>query len=213
MYYPVALEGYSQVEYNKYFPYRMNLLKPVAGTIAQGRMDYVYNYPDTPEGYDSAGKYLKNPLPYTEEVLKEGERLYGLYCQHCHGAEGDGKGTVPELSGQKYPNPPAYTSAALKNLPEGKIYHTLMYGKNKKVVDEINGVKLEKKLELKNMGSHASQLTPTDRWHLVRYVQKLQGHIQDNGQPTPPDSTQAPVAAPKDEKGGKPAAKKVTMIR
>jgi hypothetical protein len=44
----------------------------------------------------------------------------------------------------------------LKNLPEGKIFHTLTYGKG-------------------TMGSHASQLTQEERWKLVFYVQKLQG--------------------------------------
>ncbi|MOA50257.1 hypothetical protein D3C78_1732500 [compost metagenome] len=44
---------------------------------------------------------------------------------------------------------------AMKDLTAGKIYHTIMYGLN-------------------NMGSHASQLSPEERWKVVMYVQQLQ---------------------------------------
>ena len=124
--------------------------KPVAGTIARGYMPYPY--PNTPEGYENAGNNLHNPFVKNELNLKEGEELFGKFCVHCHGASGQGDGLV----GAKLPGaPPSYTSAALKNLPEGKIFHTITYGKGL-------------------MGSHASQLTKEERWKLVLYVQKLQ---------------------------------------
>ena len=69
-----------------------------------------------------------------------------------HGKKGLGDGTVPTNS--EYPQPPSY-SGALKDLPEGKIFHTLNYGKNL-------------------MGSHASQMTKTERWNVILYVQTLQ---------------------------------------
>lgn len=125
-------------------------MTPVKGTIARGYMPYVY--PNTPEGYEAAGLYLKNPLPYSEKTEKEGEVLFGKFCVHCHGASGAGDGKV----GLKLPGaPPAY-NGTLKNLPEGKIFHSITYGKGL-------------------MGSHASQLTQEERWKLVYYVQKLQG--------------------------------------
>jgi hypothetical protein len=43
----------------------------------------------------------------------------------------------------------------MKALTAGKIYHTITYGVN-------------------NMGSHAPQISPTDRWKVVMYVQELQ---------------------------------------
>lgn len=127
-----------------------NAMEPVKGTIARGYMPYVY--PNTGEGYEQAGLYLKNPLPFSPEVEKEGEVLYGKYCVHCHGATGAGDGKV----GGKLPGaPPAY-AGPLKNLPEGKIFHSITYGKGL-------------------MGNHASILTQDERWKLVYYVQKLQG--------------------------------------
>ncbi|MBL7891389.1 MAG: cytochrome c [Bacteroidia bacterium] len=126
---------------------------PVAGTIPRGFMPYPYSN-DT-AGYATAGRELKNPIALTSEVLKEGEELYGKFCVNCHGASGGGDGLVStKLPGA----PPAY-SGALKNLPEGKIFHTMTFGKGL-------------------MGSHASQLTQEERWKLVHYVQKLQ-HIND----------------------------------
>lgn len=125
--------------------------KPVPGTIARGYMPYAY--PNTPEGYEAAGANLHNPIERNEANLKKGEELYGKFCVHCHGATGGGDGLV----GGKLPGaPPAY-SGALKTLPEGKIFHSITYGKGL-------------------MGSHASQLTQEERWKITLYVQKLQGN-------------------------------------
>ncbi len=126
---------------------------PVPGTVPRGFMPYPYAN-DT-AGYAAAGRELRNPIPLTPEILKEGEELYGKFCVHCHGAQGGGDGPV----GLKLPGaPPAYYGT-LKNLPAGKIFHTITYGKGL-------------------MGSHASQLTQQERWILVHYVQKLQ-HSKD----------------------------------
>lgn len=124
-------------------------MRPVAGTIARGHM------PAIPPGmdYEKAGLWLKNPIVLTDAVMKDGEALYGKFCVHCHGEAGKGDGKVAD----KLPGaPPAYDGGALKNLPEGKIFYSITYGKNL-------------------MGSHASQLNPEERWKLVHYVQKLQG--------------------------------------
>lgn len=123
---------------------------PVNGTIPRGFIPYAYGN-DT-GGYANAGRYLKNPIAFNEDVLKEGEVLYTKYCVHCHGGEGKGDGAVAA----KLPGPPpSYSSPALANLPEGKVFHTITYGKGM-------------------MGPHASQLTQEERWKVVHFVQKLQ---------------------------------------
>ena len=140
---------------------------PVAGTIARGYMPYPY--PNTAEGYETAGANLHSPIFNSEENLKEGEELYGKFCVHCHGAGGEGDGLV----GGKLPGPPpAYST--LKNLPEGKMFHTITYGKGL-------------------MGSHASQLSKEERWKVVLYIHKLQF---PNGKPVASDTT---AMAPKVE--------------
>jgi len=129
--------------------------KPVAGTIARGYMPYAY--PNTIEGYEAAGTNLHNPLSKNEANLKEGEILYGKFCSPCHGAGGEGDGLV----GGKLPGAPPSYKTVLKTLPEGKIFHSITYGKNL-------------------MGSHAGQLTKEERWKLVMYVQKLQGNYSSS---------------------------------
>jgi mono/diheme cytochrome c family protein len=125
-------------------------MKPVKGTIARGYLPYVYA--NNADGYEKAGLYLKNPIAFSDQVVAEGEVIYGKFCVHCHGASGAGDGKVAG----KLPGPPPAYNGALKNLPEGKIFHSITYGKG-------------------TMGNHASLLTQEERWKLVHYVQKLQG--------------------------------------
>jgi mono/diheme cytochrome c family protein len=135
----------------------LNAKEPVKGTVARGFVPYAYE--NTAEGYEkSAG--LKNPLTAKsrEEYEKEGEVIYGKFCVHCHGASGAGDGKV----GGKLPGPPPAYNGTIKNLPEGKIFHSITYGKG-------------------TMGSHASQLTQEERWKLVYFVQKLQGPKENAG--------------------------------
>jgi mono/diheme cytochrome c family protein len=155
MYRSPSYETYSA---NPVFSDSMTARQPVAGTVARGdaiftdydRMPYPFD--NTPAGYEEAGLKFHNPLEKTADNMKEGKRLYDNYCTHCHGSTGMGDGTVANNNG---PKPPAYSSETIKNLSEGKMYHSIHWGKNM-------------------MGSHASQLTPTQRWKIVMYVQTLQ---------------------------------------
>ena len=150
MYRSPSIEVYGTSTFNGDDVYSTQFLPPV-GSIARGFIPYAY--PNTNEGYERAGLYLKNSLAFSEKVLAEGEVLYVKNCTHCHGPSGAGDGKV----GDKLPGaPPAYTSASIKNLSEGKIFHSITYGKNLMV-------------------DHASFLSQEERWKLVYYVQKLQG--------------------------------------
>lgn len=82
--------------------------------------------------------------------------LYSKFCVHCHGDAGKGDGAITKSS--KWPGPPpAFDGPQLINLSEGKMFHTITFGKG-------------------NMGgAHSSQLNQQERWKLVHYVQKLQG--------------------------------------
>lgn len=138
---------------------RQSARQPVAGTIpfsedpAKAQFNMPYPYPNTVEGYEAAGLNLKDPIAMTEATVEQGKEIYTKFCQHCHGVKGEGDGSVVVNGG--YPQPPSYT-AALKDLPEGKIFHALTFGKNLA------------------MGSHASQLNKEERWLVTRYVQFLQ---------------------------------------
>lgn len=131
---------------------------PVNGSIPRGYNAF-FEYDNTIEGYEAAGRELKNPLEKSEANMVEGERLYNIYCTHCHGKTGMADGSV--IKGGAYPPPPTYTESVssrggnMKDLTEGKIYHTIVYGLNL-------------------MGAHASQISPEERWKIIMHVQKLQ---------------------------------------
>ena len=130
---------------------------PPAHTIARGKLDNYYPYPNTPEGYEQAKKELKMPLPYTKENIAEGKRLFQHFCAHCHGPEGDADGSL--VNAGKFPPPPLKFKQR-PDLTVGQMYHTIMYGKGL-------------------MGSHAGQLSPKQRWQIIQYIQILQRGTAD----------------------------------
>jgi mono/diheme cytochrome c family protein len=131
--------------------------KPVKGTIPyKGESGLTfgmpYPLPNTPEGYERAATEIKNPLPLTKEHFEKGKGIYEKMCIHCHGEKGAGDGSMTEEKGGKYPIVPSYQSR--KGLEQGKMYHTIQYGKGL-------------------MGSHASQLNQKERWQVIHYVTAL----------------------------------------
>ena len=131
--------------------------KPVAGSICfnpdEMEFSMPYAYPNTVEGYESAGLGLKSPLGYVgQNELESGKEIYTLMCTQCHGELGKGDGALSRNG--HIVGIPSY-SDKLKDLPEGKMYHTLTYGKGL-------------------MGSHASQLSQKDRWLVIEYIKILQ---------------------------------------
>lgn len=130
--------------------------KPPAGTIPVGFV--TFDYPNTKDGYEKAGTEVKSPLPQTPGNLAEGKELFVSFCSPCHGMTGQGDGLVVKHG---FPPPPSYSSGqssrggAMKDLTDGKIYHTITYGVNA-------------------MGSYASQLAPEERWKVIMYVHHLQ---------------------------------------
>lgn len=133
---------------------------PVNGTVANtgnsstAWINFPYGFPNTPEGYEEAGAKLKSPLKTTEASLAKGKDIYTKFCMHCHGEKGAGDGAVVTNGG--FPPPPAY-GGPLKDLPEGKMFHSITYGKGQ-------------------MGSHASQLNKKERWLVIQYVKALQNN-------------------------------------
>lgn len=154
MYRPV---GYEYYNVNPNFSDSLTARKPAEGTITQGNYPYEGNpvnyipYSLKAEEYELAATIV-NPVPATPENVEKGKEIYTKFCVHCHGEQGKGDGSITQTG--NFPPPPAYNTA-LKDLTEGKMFHTLTYGKGL-------------------MGSHASQLSKLERWTVIRYVQTLQ---------------------------------------
>lgn len=155
MYDPIA---YNPDQPNKNFKDGKTAQLPPAHTKPVGFTEYD-EFPNTKEGYEAAGVSMVNPLPVDTINLAQGQHLFKVFCSPCHGEKGDGQGHLVKI--EKFNGVPSYFSGSssrggdMKALTAGKIYHTITYGVN-------------------NMGSHASQITPIDRWKVVMYVQELQ---------------------------------------
>jgi mono/diheme cytochrome c family protein len=181
MYYSVPYDALSQWEHhqNPYNRDSLNMRMPAKGTVARGKAPYYYSYPNSIEGYEAAGREVKNTLNSTSASQAEGKRLFETYCWQCHGKDGVPQGSI--VAAGKFP-PPTWDFgrlAFLKTLPEGKMYHTITYGRNL-------------------MGSHASQLSPDQRWMIIDYLKNV---AANTAAPAPAegaasaDSTKAPGAA------------------
>jgi mono/diheme cytochrome c family protein len=130
--------------------------KPVAGAVKQGQTG-VYHGTNDSLGVIASSAFV-NPMPTSSKAeLTESERLYKIYCAICHGEKLDGQG--PIVANGKY----SVAAANLMDLakfgktayPDGKIFHTLTYGKGQ-------------------MGSYASQLNNKQRWMVTNYIRSKQ---------------------------------------
>lgn len=156
MYYSKGYEAYSQFSDSskyRYNPYFMSMREPAPGTVAEGQLDYKYNFDNTAEGYEASNALVMPILTLKEQ--KEGERLYGIYCAVCHGEKGANDGTVSSKQSTLKPSWANYKAKfAEAGYSLGKAYHVITYGKN-------------------NMGSYASALNPKERWMVLSYVKRL----------------------------------------
>ena len=87
--------------------------------------------------------------------MKEAQRLYLVYCGICHGDKLDGNGPLP--AGGAYVAAPAnFMAPNIKAFPDGHYFYVMTYG-------------------IRTMGSYASQLTPEQRWWVLKYIRSKQG--------------------------------------
>ncbi len=119
---------------------------PVEGTVARNFLPYAFAGKP-----DEAGKYFRNPLLPTEDVLNRGKERYLTFCSPCHGNFGRGNS---RLQGQ-FPNPPALHSDRARDWPDGNLYHVITEGQNV-------------------MPGYAPQISRDDRWAIVHHVRVLQ---------------------------------------
>ncbi len=120
---------------------------PVKGTVPRGFQPYDFSA----ENNEELGRRLINPVARTKAALLRGQTQYNTYCIVCHGAYGEGDGSVVP----KMPRPPTLQSEKVQKWPDGRIFHVITAGQNV-------------------MPSYASQISQEDRWAIVHYVRALQ---------------------------------------
>ncbi|HWB63203.1 MAG TPA: cytochrome c [Chitinophagales bacterium] len=187
MTYSNAYETYAPSEIPTAAGYDMSARQPVAGTVPYyfipddstvrsnpyflmsyvAKNHYTHDPAKWQEEFDRAGKEIKNPLPYTDENLAEGKRLYEINCTPCHGEKGDGNGQLVQLpNGNDGPfasHPPDYKSR-LPQENDGNIFYVVSYGKNM-------------------MGGYGFQLSVKERWQVIHYIKSMAGITGDDNGP------------------------------
>ena len=145
-----SYETYSE---NPVLPNGKTNLPPVENTVPRGSIPYQFE--KTLEDRELAGVELSNFYAIDsirKETLTEGKRLYNIFCWHCHGEKGDGKGYL--FTSGKYSYPPAnLLSEKVTKNPDGEIFHVISVG---------FGV----------MGAHQGMVTPDERWKITSYIRK-----------------------------------------
>jgi len=126
--------------------------KPVDGTIAIG-----HELPDhLVEGDTNAYKTFTTTARFDEAQLKEGQRLFNIYCGICHGQNLDGNGPLYNGGNGKFAAAPAnFKDGKYLHMPVGQMYAAVKFGKNA-------------------MGSYASQIDIKQRWMILAYIKKVQ---------------------------------------
>ena len=141
---------------------------PVAGTVPYGRAaetvvadggvtladpDFLRADDRLYAGKEPDGSFVRGfPLPVTRALVERGRDRYGIYCQPCHGALGDGNGITRAYGMIATAN---YQDDRIRKMPEGEIFNTITNGKN-------------------TMLSYADKLSPEERWAVVAYVRALE---------------------------------------
>ena len=142
--------AYDAYTYNPNFADSQSSRLPVAGTVARG-----HDLPDhLVEGDTNSYKSFTTSMRFSEDELKEGKRIFDIYCGICHGQALDGNGPL-YASGKFAAMPANFKDAKNLHMSVGQMYAAIKFGKNK-------------------MGSYASQLDIKQRWMIRAYIKKVQ---------------------------------------
>ena len=135
---------------SKFFYDGASMRQPVPGTVPIGGLKE-----DTAffTGMGADGKPVAAiPVTVDEALLERGRQRYGIYCQPCHDARGDGKGILFQRG--NIPTASFHQDKILK-YPDGYIFFVI-----------TNGSGL--------MPAYRWPIPAADRWAIVAYVRELE---------------------------------------
>jgi mono/diheme cytochrome c family protein len=119
---------------------------PPDGTVPRAFM------PILAAGPGDGGKALMNPLPVTASVLERGRTLFDLHCAVCHDRLGTGQAW---LDSTYKAQPTDLQSSTVRDASDGYLYWVISRG-------------------FASMPAYAADISPDDRWAVIRYVRALQ---------------------------------------
>ncbi|MCU0316880.1 MAG: cytochrome c [Fimbriimonadaceae bacterium] len=139
-------------EKSKFFADGKNTRMPVEGTVPVGgaKLDDAYY-----TGYVD-GKLVKEfPVPVTKELIRRGQERYRIFCTHCHGEIGDGKGMIAQRGFTLAQPVGNYHTDRLREMPIGHFYDVINRGYG-------------------TMYPFGARIKPEDRWAIAAYIRVLQ---------------------------------------
>lgn len=151
-------------EGNDFFEDKMTTRPAVEGTVAQQSL----RHDDAKYKGRSGGKFVDAlPAKLTivdkeidtktnlEAVIRRGKERFEIFCSHCHGAVGDGKGMIAQRGLSLRKPPASYHTDRLRGMPLGYFYSVITNG---------HGV----------MFAFNYRVEPDDRWAIAAYIRVLQ---------------------------------------
>ena len=148
------------------------LRTPVAGTVPRGVLPLHYEASEA----DALRAGVELTMPSSIIAERDGAhvaQLFAAFCQPCHGRDGHGDGITIKRGFQP---PPSLLTQRARDMRDGQMFHVLAYGQ-------------------KLMPAHASQLSPDDRWRLIKHIRGLQARLPVDPPPFG-SSESAPPPAP-----------------
>jgi mono/diheme cytochrome c family protein len=110
----------------------------------------------------------------TAELLERGRERFGIFCEPCHGAGGDGNGIIVQRG---MPRPTSYHDDRLRKADDQHFFDVITTGYGA-------------------MYSYASRVPPQDRWAIVAYIRALQLSRQASIEDVPPERRRQLTGAP-----------------
>lgn len=133
---------------------------PVAGTVARGNLELDdHYYRGIADGQWASA--FPDQVDISMRTMARGRERYGIYCQPCHGAAGDGNGMVHRRTlslGENvtgWVQPSNLHQESIIRQPHGQIFNTISNG-------------------IRTMPAYAAQIAVEDRWAIVLYLRALQ---------------------------------------
>ncbi len=124
---------------------RPDMRVPPRGTVPVGYVPF-------PQAADLAAiDTMLNPLPVTPKVLASGRHFFDTFCIVCHGPLAHGDGYIVPLMTQ----PPPLMLPPVTQWSDGRIFLTITNGQGQ-------------------MPPYRTEMTPAQRWAVVRYLRVLQ---------------------------------------
>jgi mono/diheme cytochrome c family protein len=131
-----------------------SMRQPVPGTIPIGGLkeDVAFFTGKGADGQFVATIPVTVPGIANDALVERGRQRYGIYCQPCHDARGDGKGILYQRG--NVPTASFHQDKILK-YPDGQIFDVI-----------TNGFGL--------MSGYRWPIPPADRWAIIAYVRELE---------------------------------------